>query len=89
LESSAILYQENQPMDPELWDSLFAPISLFDVNQYLNGDAKNITCSLLRIVVFIKQCSLSNKTIKDIPAISEFSTTVWFLISMIYKSKQE
>ena len=31
LESSAISYQENQLADSNLWDSIFAPISIFGV----------------------------------------------------------
>lgn len=41
------------------------------MNKYLEGNAKNITCSLFRIVVFIKQHKLEDKTVEDIPQILE------------------
>jgi len=74
LVSLAIPYQNNQLADPQLWDSNFASISLFGMNKYLTGDAKNIMCLLYRIVTV------------DIPQISEFSFGTWEFISSIYKS---
>lgn len=52
-----IPYSINQPADPQLWDGSFCPISIFGVNEYLEGDSKNIACSLYRIAAFIKQRS--------------------------------
>jgi len=54
LRSLAIQYQENQLADPDLWDSIFALISIFGVDQYIKNDAQNIICFLYRIVLFIK-----------------------------------
>ena len=59
-EPTAIPYQTNGPADPNLWDGNFTPISLLGVDEYLNGDAKNISCSLQRIAIFMKQRSLTN-----------------------------
>jgi len=73
LESSAIPYQANQPVDLQLWDGNFSSISLFGTDKFLNGDAKNIACSLQRIAIFIKQRPLGNKDGQDIPQISGFS----------------
>ena len=42
------------------------------MNKYLEGDAKNIICSLLRIVAFVRQHKLESKTAEDILQISEF-----------------
>ena len=56
------------------------------MNKYLNGDVKNIICSLLRIVAFIKQCRLKNKTTKDIPQIGEFGFVTCDFLSAIYES---
>ena len=52
IEPTAILYTVNQSVDPPLWDGNFysISISIFGMNEYLEGDAKNITCSLLRII---------------------------------------
>jgi len=76
LEPLVIPYQADQPVDPNLWDGNFCPISLFSVDNYLEGDTKNVTCSLLRMVTFIKQCQLKNRTTKDILQIVEFGFTV-------------
>jgi len=55
LESLAIPYLANQPADPQLQDSNFYLISLFEINEYLEDNAKNITCLLLRMAAFIRQ----------------------------------
>jgi len=47
LESLAIPYSAKQPVDSQLWDSNFYPISLFEIDEYLEDDAKNIICLLL------------------------------------------
>ena len=67
LEPLAIPYQANQPADPMLWDGNFSLISLFGTVKVLEGDAKNIVCSLQRITTFIKQRPLSDKDGLDIP----------------------
>jgi len=46
LESLAIPYSDNQPVDSQSWDSNFCPISLFEIDKYLEDDAKNIICLL-------------------------------------------
>jgi len=61
LESSVIFYQINQPMNLQLWNGNFCPISLFEIDKYLKDNFKNIICSLLRIAVFIKQCLFIRK----------------------------
>jgi len=62
----------NQPVDLQLWDGNFCPVSIFGVNKYLEEDAKNIICSLYRIAVFVRQQNLEDKIAKDISQISEF-----------------
>jgi len=69
-----------------LWDSTFSSISLFSTVEVLEGDAKNIVCSLQRIATFIKQRPLGNRDSLDIPQISDFGFTAWDLISAIYNS---
>ena len=86
LESSAISYQENQPVDPNLCDSIFVLISIFRVDQYISGNTQNITCFLLQIAQFIKQQSLGDKTVEDILLIFKFEAVAWQLISAIYES---
>jgi len=54
LEFLAIPYQTNQLADLQLWNSNFASISLFGINEYLTSDTKNIIYSLYKITTFIK-----------------------------------
>ena len=86
LKFSVISYQVNQLVDLQLWDSDFCPISLFEINKYLENNVKNIIYSFLRMAVFIKQYSLENKTSKDISWISEFGFAAWKFFSFIYES---
>ena len=82
LEPSTIPYSANQPVDPQLWDD---SIYLFRINEYLEGDVKNIACSLYRMAIFIRQRKLKDKTTKDIPQIVEFRFTAWDFILSIYE----
>jgi len=50
-----IPYSANVPADPSLWDGNFTATSLFGTNEFLNSDISNITCSLKRMVYFLKQ----------------------------------
>ena len=72
-EPSIFSYAANQFMDLQLWNSSFCSVSLFGMNQYLKGNARNITCLLLRIPAFIKQQKLEDKIVENILQISEFS----------------
>jgi len=87
MEPSVIPCAINQPADPQLWNGNFCSISLFGMNEYLEDNTKNITCSLLRMIVFIRQCKLEDKTAEDIPQISEFGYMVWDFSLAIYKSR--
>jgi len=57
---------------------------LFKIDQYLEDDAKNVICSFLRMVVFIKQCSLENRMANDILQIAEFEFAAWKFLSAVY-----
>jgi len=87
LEYSVIPYTENQPADPDLWDGVFSPISLFGVEKFLSSDVQNITCLLLRVGTFIQQCHLGNKPASDYPELTEIGAALWQLINVVYESK--
>ena len=53
LKLSVIPYITNQLVNPQLWNSNFCPISLFKINEYLEGNTKNTICLPLKIVAFI------------------------------------
>ena len=46
VESTAIPYNDNQPTDSDLWDSVFFFTLIFRVDKYLDKDALNSTYSL-------------------------------------------
>ena len=73
LNTLALLYNNDQLADPDLWDGLFTPTSLLGVDQFLSYDTQNITCSLVYIGTFIKQCLLDNKLIKGLSDLVEVS----------------
>ena len=83
---AVIIYAANQPADLQLWDSNFCSILIFNMNEYLEDDAKNIMYSLLRIVAFMRQHKLENKTTENISQISKFGFVVWDFLLAIYKS---
>ena len=42
LETLAIPYNDNQLVDQDLWNDLFAPILLLGIKTFLSSDAQNI-----------------------------------------------
>jgi len=50
-----------------LWNRSFYPISIFEINKYLEKDTKNIACSFHRISAFNRQRKLVDKIAEDIP----------------------
>jgi len=70
LQSLVIPYVDNTSTDSQLWDGNFCPISIFGMDKYLEDDARNIICLLHRIVMFIKQHKLKDRTAEDILQIS-------------------
>jgi len=86
IEPSVIPYQTNGPADPNLWDGNFSPISLLGVDEFLNGDAKNMACSLQRMAIFIKQRSLIDRDIHQFPQLLEVGNTAWEFIAAIYEA---
>jgi len=75
LETSALPYDNNQPADPDPWNSVFTLTFLLGVNKFQSYDAQNITCLLMCIGMFIKQCPLGNKPIKDFSDLAEVGFT--------------
>jgi len=86
LEPLVILYNNNQPADPNLWNGLFASISLLGIDKFINSNVQNIMCLLLRIGTFIKQHTLSDKHAKDFLELANIGFIAWYLINVIYES---
>ena len=83
---SAIPYETNMPADPNLWDGHFGPISLFGTNEFLQSDAYNVSCSLIRMAEFIRQRNITNRDGNKIPQIDSFREAVFNFIMAIYKA---
>ena len=81
-----IFYDNNQPANPDLWNSFFFLTSLLGVKKFINIDTQNIIYSLLKIGMFIKQYFLDNKTAKNLFILVNIISVVWYLINAIYKS---
>jgi len=87
IESTAISYGDNQPVDPNLWDGSFSPISIFGVNESLSKNTKNIVHSLQRIRTYIKQYFVKSNSKRSIPLDFEpIILSIWQLINTVYES---
>jgi len=64
---SIIPYSANVPADPNLWDGDFSATSIFGTNEFLQGDVRNIACSLSRIATFFRQRNLEDHNGNSIP----------------------
>ena len=85
LDSSFILYSEQQPANLELWDGHNHSISIFRNPRSIPIDTKNIKISLYQMVNFIKNRNIKNNREENILSIVEFRKVVWTLISAIYE----
>ena len=86
IESLAIPYNNNQLVNLDLWNGLFALVLLLRIKEFLTYDTQNITCSLLRISIFIKQHSLDDRLAKNFLKLTDISFAAWCLINVIYES---
>ena len=80
-------YDLNTPMEPDLWDGSFHPISLHGSIEHIVLDSKNIKDSLNFMAKYIanKQVDLAKSNdLKDLKGIGE---VIWNLISLVYQSK--
>jgi len=83
---SAIPYEANMPADPNLWDSHFRPISLFGTNEFLQSDARNVSCSLIHMAEFIRQRNITDHDGNKIPQIDSFGEAAFNFIIAIYEA---
>jgi len=58
LNSSSILYLENQLAKPKSWNSIILHIFLFRTNEFIEIDSNNISMSFFRIADFIRNRAL-------------------------------
>jgi len=83
---TAIPYEANSPADPNLWDGHFGSVSLFGTNKFLQNNAHNISCSLVRIAQFIRQRNISDRDGNTITQLNSFGEATFDFISAIHKA---
>jgi len=81
-----IPYEANALANPNLWDGHFSPVSLSGTNEFLQSNARNISCSLICMVEFIKQRNITNRDGNKIPQIDSFSEAAFTFILAIHEA---
>jgi len=79
-----LLYNSNVPMESELWNKSFYPISLYRSLKYLVSDAKNIKDSLNSVARYISNKKIDPKCSNNIQDFKSIGEAVWNLISTVY-----
>ena len=82
-----LLYNLNSPMEPNLWDGSFHPISFYRSLEYLASDSKNIKDSLSFIAKYISNKQINPTKFNNIKDFKGISEIIWNLISSVYQSK--
>ena len=85
--NAQILYDNNQAVDPESWDSKFNPISLHGSMEHLATDAINIKESLWCIGKYILNKKIEQGKANSIADLRGVGEATWNFISSIYKAE--
>ena len=80
-------YDPNAPMEPELWDGNFHPISLHSSMKYLVLDSKNIKDSLNFMAKYISNKQVNFSKSNDLEDFYGIGKAIWNFISFIYQAK--
>ena len=70
-----LLYDINQLVKPNVWDSKVHPISIFRTMKFFEIHIKNIFTSLLHIENYIRTRKINNGNVNDIPELNGFGKT--------------
>jgi len=81
-----LLYDINQTLDPETWDSNFHAILLYSSMEYLASDIKHIKESLRRIQKYILNKSIEDNKVNNVKNLEGIREVVWGFISTLYES---
>ena len=79
-----LLYDPNVPIDPEIWDRCFHPISLHGLIEHIASDAKNIKDSLKFMVKYISNKQVKPSKANDLDDFNSIGDVVWNFISSVY-----
>ena len=80
-------YNPNAPIDPEIWDGSFHPISFHSSIEHIASNAKNIKNSLKFMVKYISNKQVELSKVNNLDDFNGISNTVWNFISSIYNTK--
>ena len=71
-----VLYNLNQPMEPECWDRIFQPISLHGLLEHLPSDVKNIKKLMLCIAKYIENEKININKSNNVPKLKRVDESV-------------
>jgi len=80
-------YNLNRPIEPELWDGSFHPISLHESMEHPASDAKSIKDSLAFMAKYIKNKQLDLAKSNEIEDFKGIGEAIWSFISSVYQAK--
>ena len=81
-----LLYDPNDPTEPDLWSGNFHPISLHRSIGQIASDTKNIKDSLNFMVKYISNKKVNLKSANELKNLDGIGDVVWNFISSIYQS---
>ena len=79
-------YDPNAPMDPEIWNGGFHPISLHGSIEHIASDAKSIKDSLKFMAKYISNKQVQLSKANDLDDLDGIGDVVWLFISSVYDS---
>ena len=77
-------YNPNVPIDSEIWDGSFYPISLHGSIEHIASNTKNIKDSLKFIVKYIFNKQVKPSKANDLDDFNGIGDVVWNFISFVY-----
>ena len=81
-----LLYNPNVPMDPEIWNGRFHPISLHSSLEHIASDVKSIKDSLKFMAKYISNKQVQSSKANDLNDLDGIGDAVWMFISSVYDS---
>jgi len=80
-------YDLNTPIEPNLWDGSFHPISLHSSIEHIASDSKNIKDLLNFMAKYIAKKQVNLAKSDDLEDFKGIGEVIWNLISLVYQSK--
>ena len=80
-------YNPQAPMEPDLWNRSFHPISLHGLIEHFASDSKSIKDSLNFMAKYITNKQVNSKEVNDLKDFNGMGDAIWNFISSVYKAK--